>query len=164
MAVSFNADEMFEMAERIERNGARFYRMAAEPAGEPTFRKRLIELAEWEDEHERAFAAMRAELTDQERKPTVFDPEDENALYLAAMADRNVFDTRTDPAEVLSGRETMADILKMAIEREKDSVVFYVGMQAYVPARLGTDRVSNIIKEEMGHIALLSQELRALEQ
>jgi len=30
MPIPFNADEVFEMAEQIERNGARFYRAAAE--------------------------------------------------------------------------------------------------------------------------------------
>ena len=30
MSYEFNADEVFEIAERIERNGARFYRRAAE--------------------------------------------------------------------------------------------------------------------------------------
>ena len=164
MGVSFNADETFEMAERIERNGAKFYRIAAESATEPAFRTRLLALADWEDQHERTFAAMRAELTEEERRPTVFDPDDENALYLAAMADRNVFDTSTDPAEILSGKETMADILKIAVGREKDSVVFYIGMRPYVPERLGTAKVDDIVQEEMGHIALLSQELRALAQ
>ena len=105
---------------------------------------------------------MRAQLTPAERQPTVFDPEGESGLYLAAMADQHVFDVKSDPAELLSGQETIGEILQMAMGREKDSVVFYVGMQDFVPERLGSGKIAGIIKEEMGHIALLSQELRAL--
>ena len=60
MGFSFNADEMFEMAERIERNGAKFYRTAAAAVSEASVRGRLAELAAWEDEHEKAFAAIGA--------------------------------------------------------------------------------------------------------
>jgi rubrerythrin len=162
MGITFSADEMFEVAERIERNGAYFYRTAAKSVTDPTMHQRLLDLAAWEDGHEKTFAAMRAELTDAERQPTVFDPEDESGLYLAAMADGHVFDVRSDPAAALSGKETLAEILQMAIGREKDSVVFYVGMQNFIPPRLGKQRVEAIVKEEMGHIALLSGELRQL--
>ncbi len=33
MAISFNLDEIFEMAEQIEKNGANFYREAARKTG-----------------------------------------------------------------------------------------------------------------------------------
>lgn len=164
MGIPFNADEMFEMAERLERNGATFYRAAAETVSEAWVRRRLVELAAWEIEHEKIFAAMRAQLTLEERTPTVFDPDDQRGLYLSAMADRRVFDVDADPAEQLTGKETLAEILQAALEREKDSVVFYTGMQDYVPKRLGKDRIDGIIREEMGHIAMLSKELRALRQ
>ena len=35
MGLDFNADEVFEIAEQIERNGAEFYRTAAENIYEP---------------------------------------------------------------------------------------------------------------------------------
>ena len=34
MGITFNANEVFEMAEEIERNGAKFYRQAAEKASD----------------------------------------------------------------------------------------------------------------------------------
>ena len=162
MSTSFNAEEMFEMAERIERNGATFYRAAAEAVPEASMRRRLVELAAWEDEHERTFAAMRAQLTVAERTPTAFDPDDQSALYLAAMANRRVFDVSLDPAQLPTGKESVSQILQAALQREKDSVVFYTGMLDYVPKRLGKDRIEGIIREEMEHIALLSKELGAL--
>jgi len=53
----------------------------------------------------------------------------------------------------------MKEILKSAIEAEKDSIVFYLGMQEAVPENLGRARLNHIIKEEMGHIKLLSRKL-----
>ncbi len=53
----------------------------------------------------------------------------------------------------------MKEILKAAIEAEKESIVFYLGMREAVPGTLGKSRLDDIIKEEMGHIRLLSREL-----
>ena len=44
----------------------------------------------------------------------------------------------------------MKQILKGAIEAEKDSIVFYLGMKNAVPENLGQDKIEAIIQEEMG--------------
>jgi rubrerythrin len=58
-------------------------------------------------------------------------------------------------------KETAEDILKLAIEVEKDSIVFYIGLKIFVPAKAGKDKVEEIIEEEMGHIVVLNQKLEA---
>jgi len=60
MSIDFNADEVFEIAEQIERNGAKFYRTVAENVTDADKRKILINLAEMEDEHEQTFKTMRS--------------------------------------------------------------------------------------------------------
>jgi rubrerythrin len=162
MSFEFNADEILEMAENIERNGARFYRKAAELVEDPSIRKLLEDLAAWEDGHERVFATMRADLVAQEREPKVFDPEDETSMYLRAMADGHVFDARVDPADTLTGSESAEDILRMAIGQEKDSIVFYTGLKEMISQTAGKERIEGIIKEEMGHIGFLNREIAAL--
>jgi len=162
MTIPPTADEIFEMAEQIERNGARFYRRAAQGVTDSRARQQLLDLAAMEDEHEKVFAGMRAELLQQEREPRVPDPYGEAILYVRGMADGTVFDVRKDPSERLTGKETMEDILKTAIGLEKDSIVFYLGIKEIVPERLSKQRIDDIIKEEMGHIAILSQEMAGL--
>lgn len=159
MSIRYNADEVFEMAEQIERNGAKFYRRAAELASEAGASEMMQELAEMEDEHEKTFAKMRADLYEEERKSVVFDPDDEAAFYLRAMADNHVFDTKVDPSARLTGEESREEVLRMAIGLEKDSIVFYVGMKQFVPERLGKSRMDGIIQEEYGHIATLSAKM-----
>lgn len=162
MAISFSADEIFEMAEQIERNGAKFYRKAAEGIDDADQSRKLIDLAEMEDGHVKVFAAMRAELTEADRLSMVSDPYDESALYLQAIADGHVFDISVDPSTLLTGSETMEEILRTAIGLEKDSIVFYIGIRESVPERLGKDKLNHIIAEEVSHISQLSAELAAL--
>lgn len=160
MVMPFNADEVFEMAEQIERNGAKFYRAAAKKF--PEVRQILSDLAAMEDEHENTFAAMRAELSGKEVEPPVFDPNGQAQMYLRVMADEHVFNIKADPVEQLAGQETPEDVFKMAIGLEKDSIAFYVGLKESVSPRAGKDKIQAIIKEEIGHIAILSQKLEAL--
>ena len=91
MSYDFNADDIFEMAEQMERNGGKFYRTAADSTQDSGNKEFLLELAAMEDAHEETFKAMRAELSGQEKASTVFDPAGEAALYLRALADTRVF-------------------------------------------------------------------------
>lgn len=153
MAYDFNADEVFEMAEQIERNGAKFYRTAADAADDASNKAFLIGLADMEDQHEKTFAEFRKELSAKEKESDVFDPQGEAVLYLKALADTRVF------FEKQIDTSSMKEILKAAIEAEKDSIVFYLGIKEAVPDNLGKGRIDLIIKEEMGHIRMLSKEL-----
>jgi rubrerythrin len=156
MSYDFNADEVFEIAEQIERNGAKFYRTAAENIADSDKKKLLINLAEMEVEHEQTFKTMRSELSQDEKIATTFDPEGESENYLRALADTRVFyETKIDTSSI-------KEVLKSAITAEKDSIVFYLGMKDVVPAHLGKQKLDGIIKEEMNHIRLLSKELLEL--
>jgi len=156
MGIEFNADEVFEIAEQIERNGAKFYRKAAENITNEDKKKFLIHLAEMEDEHEQTFKTMRSQLTQDEKIMTTFDPEGESEKYLRALADTCVFYEK----EIQS--TSLEKIFTTAITAEKDSIVFYLGMKDVVPGHLGKQKIDGIIKEEMEHIKLLSNESLAI--
>ena len=158
MSYDFNANEVFEMAEQIERNGAKFYRAAAKSVSNPEEQTLLNDLAEMEDEHEKTFALLRNTLLDKDKESTVFDPADEAGAYLMALADTRIF------FEKAMDTSSMEAILKDAITAEKDSIVFYLGMKEAVPERLGKGKIEAIIKEEMGHIRLLSKKLAVLKR
>jgi rubrerythrin len=155
MSYDFNADDVFEMAEQIERNGAAFYRGAADGIKDPDAKNFLQDLAAMEDDHEKTFAAMRKSLTAPEKASTVFDPNGEAASYLKALADTRIFFKKEIDTS------SMQEILKAAILAEKDSIVFYLGMKELVSESLGQTRLEDIIKEEMSHINLLSRRLIA---
>jgi len=162
MSLDFNADEILEMAQQIERNGVHFYQKAAKAVKNPGGTQLLLKLAAMEEGHERIFARMRAELTEGEKKKKVFDPDDQATSYLRAWADVHVFDVRVDPSKKLAGKKKVEDIFQMAIGLEKDSIVFYLGMKEMVPERLGRGKIDEIIKEEMRHVNDLSREFETL--
>lgn len=153
MANAFNANDIFEIARKIEINGAKFYREAANRMDEQKHKQFLLGLADMEVSHEKTFSAMQKELGASELSATTFDPENESALYLKALADTRVFFEKTQP------ETTMKGILASAIGAEKDSIAFYVGMKELVPEKSGKSKIDTIIKEEMSHIKMLAAKL-----
>ena len=158
MIYEFNANDIFSMAEQMERNGVNFYKNASKEVQEPEIKKLLDDLAHMEEMHEKTFMAMKAELNEQEKEQTVFDPDGEAALYLRALADTRVFFEKEIDISSLEG------IFKAAIEAEKDSIIFYLGMKDAVPENYGKSKLENIIKEEMIHVKILSNELALLKR
>jgi rubrerythrin len=150
----FNAKEVLEMAEQIERNGTDFYRKAAEDVEGEEIKTFLLQLADMEVTHERIFQEMRTQLTDKEKEDVVFDPNEETAQYLQALADARVFYKKEiDTSSVV-------DVLKEAIVAEKDSIVFYLGLKEMVPTQNGKARIDEIIREEMKHIQIITNQLK----
>ncbi len=162
MSITFNADEIFEMAEEIEHNAVEFYQEAAGKASDAATKKMLEDLAMMEDGHEKTFAQMRQELSSGEKEATVFDPDNEAAQYLRTMAAFHGTEGKASPTEKLTGKETLAELLKIALQAEKDSIAFYVGIKGLVPARSGKDKVEKIIIEEMAHVSTLGAKLQSL--
>jgi len=162
MIITFNADEIFEMAEEIERNGAKFYRKAAANDGDKKIKQMLLDMAVMEDGHLRTFKEMREQLGPQEKSSDVFDPDDQAAQYLQTMADGRGFEGKVNIAEELTGKESIEEILTTAINAEKNSVVFYVGLKELVSVKAGRDKIERIIKEELSHITNLKQQLAAV--
>ena len=160
MAIPFNANEVFEMAREIERNGAKFYRAAAKKF--PQVEVFLMDLASMEDDHEKTFKKMQDELVGLEVNPPVFDPDGEADMYLQVMADDHVFDIKTDPSTMLDTYATPNDVFRMAIGMEKDSIAFYVGLRESVSEKAGKDKIDAIIRQEYSHIVTLSEKLSNL--
>ena len=162
MPITFNANEIFEMAEEIERNGAKFYRKAAANTSDEETKKMLLDMADMEDGHLATFQEMREQLSGQEKGWTIFDPDNQSALYLQAMADARGFEGKITPTKELTGSETPKEILETALNSEKESVVFYFGLKGMVSVKAGRDKVKAIIIEELGHITTLLNKLKSL--
>jgi len=162
MQVSFSADDALSIAVKIEENGSKFYQVASDKVSVGECTDLLLQLAHWELTHVEKFAGMKSDLTDDERKATAHDPDNQAGLFLQALADRNVFEMGEDPLASLGESPTMEAILNEAIAREKESIVFYVGLRELVPERLGRDKIDAIIKEEMSHISMLNRQFKRL--
>lgn len=164
MGIRFNAEEVFEIAERIEKNAARFCRRAAElrPEAEKDNIDFLLGLAAMEEEHDKILAGMRGQLTGRMREETAADPYLEAHLYLNELADASGGEGSQAAADALTGAESIVDILKILIRLEQKSISFYLGIKDMVPASLGKDKIDDIIAEERNHIVILAEKLISL--
>jgi rubrerythrin len=163
MSIQFNAEEIFEIAIQIERNGAIFYRNSANNTKDESTKKIFADLASMEDEHEVTFLKLKEHAKTVTWDKEFNDSNSEATMYLQAMAGGYVFNIHDDPFMNLPASTPMSDVLKAAITREKESIVFYTGMKDLVPKKLGADKIEWIIREEMKHVILLTKKLREVQ-
>jgi len=163
MADQFNAEEVLLMAEQIERNGQEFYRKAAEAVDDTDTSKLLSDLSEWEKGHEVLFASIRKGLSAEEMESTAIDPYCEEALFLQTMADEHVFNRQTleSITDAVKDRSP-EELIDMAVAFEKDSLLFFLGLERMVAKSSGKDKVFKVIDEEIGHISYLERARRKL--
>lgn len=162
MPVTFNADEILEIAVTIEQNGQAFYGRAAEIVKDEEVKKLLLDLVAWEASHEKVFKEMRDRLATEKPGLTRFDPDGESAKYLQAIADGKIFNMKAMADELSDMTDNPLDILHTALSREKDSVIFFLAVKDMVPAALGRSRIHEIVEEEMSHIRYISDKIAEL--
>jgi rubrerythrin len=160
MIFNFNAAEIFRIAIDIEENGRKFYTNAQSSVEDSEVKRLFDELARQEVEHKKKFEALKAQLPEAATSSTVWDPENETDQYLRVMADGHVFVTGQDVDARLSEIRDVKDALKLAIEFEKDSVIFFLSIQDAVDPGKGKDLIGLLVKEEQEHLRRLSLELR----
>ncbi|MCD4774556.1 MAG: ferritin family protein [Candidatus Aegiribacteria sp.] len=163
MGDQFNAEEVLKMAEQIEKNGQEFYRNASIAVDDSEVSRLLSDLAEWEKGHEALFISMRLELSKEEKSQVAIDPYCESAMYLKAMANDHVFRKQTgESLSKLEGNVNTEEIIDRAIQFEKDSLLFFLGLERLVSQRLGKERIHEVIDEEIGHISYLEKQRNKL--
>lgn len=162
MSIQFDAESIFEIGVQIEKNGQAFYQEAAKKASDKTVSTLFAELAEWENNHIELFQRMQAELPEDLKQDTVFDPDHEMSTYLEAAADSHVFMKSENVSQRIAECTSPAKAINLALEFEKDSVVYYTTIKKVVPDYLGKDKLDLIIDEELHHIAILHKKKREL--
>jgi rubrerythrin len=162
MALSYSADEIYEIGVGIERNGKKFYEAAADMSQQATVRDFFGRLAAWEQKHVELFSALKAGLKGEGREHPSFDPADELPLYLRAASDSHIFKAGADIPALVSRCKTPIDTLSMALAFEKDSVVLYSTFLKLVPAEFGRNDVERILQEELKHVTYITDEMKKL--
>ena len=159
MIFNFNAAEVFKIAVEIEENGKNFYEQSLACIDDAEVKKLFEELAREEVEHKRKFQSILAELPKEATAPTVFDPENKEAEYIKMMADQHVFAKSGSVDSKVCELNDMRDALRLAIDFEKDSVIFFLSMQEATDSKKGKELISLLVKEEQEHLRRLSVEL-----
>ncbi len=163
MFVFGTADDVFTMAVRIEENGEAFYRGAAAITKYPEAKKLFEDLANMEAGHILAFKKLRSQLAGSFPADAVWDPEGLAEGYLQATADTHIF-TKEAAEDRLKRVKSAIDVFDMALQFEKDSVTFFVGMKEILPDPNGKSEIDKLIQSEMEHIKMLSAALSQFQE
>ncbi len=142
----FSIKDIVDIAIQIEQNGERIYRDAAKKIKDPSLSSLLQWLADEEVTHVKWFTALKDKVPD-----TGDHPEQEKigrALLRDAVGTQNFTLKDAD----FSTLEQVEDLIRLAIEFEKDTILFYKMLQPLIEDRETLDQLHEIIKEEEKHV------------
>ncbi|BFR48585.1 ferritin family protein [Nitratidesulfovibrio sp. HK-II] len=154
MAEFFNAADVTAAAIRIEQRGQDVYRQAVAMAIKPEVKALFEHLAAEEAKHEATFRAMADRIGPVELP--AWSIAAEYVEYLHALLDSHALFTQTGTLTSLKGAaDDHAAALRMAIQFEKDTLLFFTEMRDLVPASEKAT-VDACIAEERAHLRALT--------
>ncbi len=148
--------EVLEIAENLERSAGRFYRKAAGLCDDPQISRIFNELAQWEMRHVQIFAEMKEYLSEKAWELGYFRAERVEGSAPPAPA---VFGAHADPTQTLTGRESKADVLRMALANEEYTIAYYTSLTEFTLGAHNLEAIEEIIREEQQHVKILMQAL-----
>lgn len=164
MIFGFNAEEVFDMAITIEENGKKFYDEACKLIEDQTIKNLFKDLAQEEIKHRERFIELKKFIPKEVKGQTVYDPDNEITLYLKMMADDHVFRTSEGVTDKVASIQTTEDALKLALQFEKDSIVFFLTMKDHTEDPKGKELIDLLVKEEQQHLRRISGVMRKLKE
>lgn len=152
MANLFSVAEIADIGIEKEKKRRDFYGAVAARSKDPAVRDLFARLRGWEDEHVRAFLAIRASLDERE---SVDSYPGELAAYMRALVEDQLY-RALSPAAAAERVRSPREAVEMGIGFEKDAIVFFEGLSGF----LSPDQravVERLIREEKGHLVRLSR-------
>jgi rubrerythrin len=162
MEDKFDAYEVFTIAQSIEENTIKFYEKACEMHNKENECDFLLKLADMEKEHKEKYAHMQAQIKKEPVKQTKADLFTDIDLYLKAVLDSESVEGSQFARMLIRGDESLREVLLIAIDLEKETILFYIGLKDLLTNTEDKEVVDKIIQEEKGHIVTLVGELRNL--
>lgn len=157
MEAKLNLQELIELATKIELEGKEFYSQAAAFTSNESARELFTELAKWEDNHYNTFKNL-LEGMEIDEFEQVIDPMNEAALYLDALLGGDIFTKGSTPQKLADNNPDNLDaIFRFAIDREKDSIIFYSSLEKILNTEETTNKIDIIIGEEISHVRFLHE-------
>jgi rubrerythrin len=145
----FTAKELLDIAVRLERNGDAIYRQAIEKVSNPELASLLEWMADEEVKHAEYFEKMKSEVT---AIPTNAVAEEfGRKLFNEMLGDQSFSLKDVDFTQI----DQVNDLIATFIEFEKDTVLFYKMLEAFVEKGKILETLKRIIDEENRHIERL---------
>jgi len=147
----FSLKDIIDIAVQIERNGERVYRRAAEKIEDTSLRSLLQKLADEETQHAKWFEALI------DKVPGTGDFPEQAKMGRALL--QNAVGAQSFSLEDadFSSMKKIEDLLNLAIEFEKDTVLFYGMLQPLIEDQKTLEQLHAIIQEEETHARHLKE-------
>jgi rubrerythrin len=145
----FTIGEVFDLAIRLEKNGENFYRRFVDSMVNPNLKTQLLWLADQEQKHGYFFARLKQESSAQALEDLGEHPE--GSLLQDFLGERVLSLDEVDP-------HSLADVpavLQFALEFEKDTILFFDMIRAFITEQAVLEGLDAIIQEEDRHIKVL---------
>lgn len=149
----FSGHEILEIAVNIEVEGEKFYRTISKDMKDSAAQNTFDYLANQEQKHIETFKSLLNRF-DRESKELV--NWDEATEYLKALSSHKVFPAANALLEKFRG-STSEEIIEYALDREKDSIIFYYEIIEMIDDKDIKEAVRKIISEEKSHVATLKE-------
>ena len=145
----FTTGEVIDLAIQIEKNGEKVYREAGQKVSDPSVASMLQWLADEEKEHVEWFSQLKETI-----KESSIDPEVEEAaraILGSVLGEQSFSLAEAD----LSKMDQLKDLLKLTIEFEKDTALFYEMITSFIDREETLNNLKKIVEEEKRHVQVL---------
>lgn len=145
----FTAEEVLDMAIRIERNGEQTYREAIQKAANPKIESLLGWMADEERSHADFFLEIKGNLQISAGNPVA-------DAFGHEILDKLLGNQRFSLEEVDFGKvEHVKDLIGVFIEFEEDTILFYQMLESFLQDEQARRELRLVIDEEKRHIRKL---------
>ena len=158
---NFNDAEALKIAMNIEGEGLEFYSILMKSAKDDKARDIFSKLASAEKKHLALFQEMYSKITSPANP--VQGCEDYTVdLYLKDLVETGIFTKKGEARRLAAKIMTDIDALKVAIQAEKDSILYYTEAAKNTRHEGGKKAFEQLTDEEKKHLKILTEHLRAL--
>jgi len=147
----FSRAEIIDLAIQIEKNGEKVYRDALEKISDHSLASLLEWLADEEVEHVKWFSDLKRMVTKAPVNPHL--EEMGKTMLQRVLGDQTFSLKGVDFSKI----EQTEDVIKLAIEFERDTVVFYEMIESFIEDEETLDHLKKIIEEENRHVQVLEE-------
>ncbi len=159
---NFNDTEALKIAMNTEAEGLEFYSILMKSAIDEKTKEIFSKLAAAEKKHLALFQEIYSEITSPANP--VQGCEDYTVdLYLKNLVDTGIFAKKGEAERLATETKTDVDALKIGIQAEKDSILYYSEAAKNTKYKGGKKAFKKLTNEEKKHLNLLVEHLKTLE-
>jgi rubrerythrin len=161
MVQYLNEDEVYRVGMCVEEAGLSFYTKMAALSDDPATKRVFRRLAQDEKNHLAFFEAL--ELRTPQGMGTMPEDLDEDvSKYVCSIVDGGIFRNLGKMEEVARRKFDPEKALELALQVEKDAVLYYSEAYRQNPRLSSREALSRLIDEEKGHVVEISRRLEAV--